>query len=668
MEGEITIGTRLDTDKFDRQVSDLEKKMQKEENKKVILGAKIEVQEQEFERAREKTDELADAYQRLSQLQDTISKGKATPQQFTMAQDIQNTYGSMEKLELSFLKALNKQDAINLKTEEMKAKYQEINDKVSEYKQKIESVQLQKQVAEVNRIKEGFNNVGGSIQNAVGSIGKLVLGIFSVQSAYMGVRQAISTLSQYNETLANQIQSIKLALVTIIEPVVNFIVGVISKVVSFIGYILKTLFGIDIFARATALSFNKIKTGASGASKAVKEMRKQLAGFDEANVLNADGTTGLAGGVGGIGGGVNDLANALGDMEKQGERVFKNFRKWLLGSDKTSFKGIWEDNLKIFKKTFKGWKDTLQPFASWVNKNVWIPTKEGFIKTMQDLSPIINPIINAFKNMFENNLKPMWRNFVNFMKPNVVDPIINLFKPIGASIYNMLVPYANKLIDMINQTFGVLGVNLKHWEYKTIESTDNVDGQFSNTMKSIEQNSNTSGKQVEKNINKPLGNVKAEIKDVSKQTLTVNTNTSKIDTFASKLRNIWETLKNIVKGKWEFTLRASGGGGTGSFGYGSGGGYRAKGGVFYPSKLPKLASGGIINQPGRGIPYNGAIIGERGAEAVVPLTDNEQMELLGATIGKYITINANIVNTMNGRVISRELKQVKNEQDFAFNT
>lgn len=83
--------------------------------------------------------------------------------------------------------------------------------------------------------------------------------------------------------------------------------------------------------------------------------------------------------------------------------------------------------------------------------------------------------------------------------------------------------------------------------------------------------------------------------------------------------------------------------------------------------MPRLAVGGIINQPGRGIPYHGATIGERGAEAVVPLTDSQQMELLGQTIGKYITINANIPVNMNGRTISRELKQVRTEQEFAFN-
>lgn len=99
----------------------------------------------------------------------------------------------------------------------------------------------------------------------------------------------------------------------------------------------------------------------------------------------------------------------------------------------------------------------------------------------------------------------------------------------------------------------------------------------------------------------------------------------------------------------------------------SGMGGRAKGGMFYPSRLPKLAVGGIVNMPGSGVPYNGAIIGERGAEAVVPLTDSQQMELLGQSIGRYITVNANINTILNGRVINRELQQLQNESNFASN-
>ena len=84
-------------------------------------------------------------------------------------------------------------------------------------------------------------------------------------------------------------------------------------------------------------------------------------------------------------------------------------------------------------------------------------------------------------------------------------------------------------------------------------------------------------------------------------------------------------------------------------------------------KFPRLAQGGIINMPGKGTYVGGAIAGESGREAVLPLTDSQQMELLGEAIGRYITINASITNTMNGRVISRELQKIQQENSFASN-
>ena len=267
------------------------------------------------------------------------------------------------------------------------------------------------------------------------------------------------------------------------------------------------------------------------------------------------------------------------------------------------------------------------------------PVKSALNKMIEDVKPIWNGTIN-------NYLKPLWKNFVNYMKPNVIEPFINTFKPIGTQIYNMLVPIVNNIIDLINNAFGVFGVNLKHWEYQTEET----------------------GEKVGDNLTEPLNEVQKEVQGINKQKVDIKASTGQLNTVKSKLSDIFTTLKNIIKKPWDITFRMSLGGGLSSFGFGGSGGYRAKGGIFYPSKLPRLASGGIINQPGRGVPYNGAIIGERGAEAVVPLTDRQQMELLGQTIGKYITINATVVNTMNGRVISRELKQVENEQNFAFNT
>ena len=70
---------------------------------------------------------------------------------------------------------------------------------------------------------------------------------------------------------------------------------------------------------------------------------------------------------------------------------------------------------------------------------------------------------------------------------------------------------------------------------------------------------------------------------------------------------------------------------------------------------------------GKGTMLGGAVIGEAGAEGVIPLTDAQAMETLGQAIGKYITINANIENRMNGRVISRQLQKIQNNQEFAYN-
>lgn len=678
MNGEITIGTSLSTDKFDRQIKKLEEKMADEEKKKIEIDVEISDTKQkiaDFEKAEQEAKEYGNAIKELqaerkklyaerpelivgqSQEIDTINaKIDATIDKRKKAYDILTKEAPViDNLRNSLVAQEEKQTAIN--------------NKIEEYKQKIEGIKLQQQVAEVNRMKDSFDNVGSSIRNAIGHVGRLALGIFGIRSAYLGVRQAISTLSQYNSTLANQIQAIKLALITAIEPVINFIVNIVSKAVSFIGYILKMLFGIDIFARATALSFGKIKAGARGASKAVKEIRKQLAGFDEANVLNKDGSVGALGG---------DLADALKQLDDDGEKVFKNFRKWLLGSDKDDFKGIMKDNFETIKGFVGDIQKTFKPLGDWIYKKAWKPIKDTFDSTMKKLEPYIKPIKDEFEkaageikktwdNLVEKNLKPLWDSFVSYMKPYVVDPIKKTFEPLGKDIYNFLVPYANDIIRLINKTFGVFGVNLEEWEYKTETSTDNVNSDFTSTLNDMEKSSNKKGKEIEKDINNPLDDIKGQIKEVAKQTLNINTNTSKLDTLKTKLKNIWQTLEDIVTGKWEFTLRASGGGGTGSFGYGGGGGTRAHGGIYYPSKLPKLASGGIINVPGRGVPYNGAIIGERGAEAVVPLTDRQQMELLGATIGKYININATIPISVGNRQVAREIRKIQAEENFAFN-
>ena len=78
-------------------------------------------------------------------------------------------------------------------------------------------------------------------------------------------------------------------------------------------------------------------------------------------------------------------------------------------------------------------------------------------------------------------------------------------------------------------------------------------------------------------------------------------------------------------------------------------------------QIPKLAVGGIVNRPGRGVP---AIIGEAGAEAVLPLENNtEWMDILAEKIGGNVTIPI----YMDGKKIATYVVDIQKKKAFAMN-
>ena len=384
MDGEITIGTKLDTDKFDRQISQLEKKMKKEEDKKIIIDAKLGSQQQELDEARQKADALADAYQRLKEAQNKVSTGQATPKEFTTFQDLQSTYGSLEKLGSEFDKALTKQNAIEQKVAQTKYRYDEINAKVSEYKQKIENVKMQKHVAEIKKLKEGFNNVGSSIQGAVKHVARLALGIFGLRSAYMALRRASSDLASYDKQYAANIEYIRYALTQAIAPVLKWIVNLAAKLLGYINAIMQGWFGINLFSRGSAESFQKMKKATSGVSKAVKQIKKDLAGFDEINKLTDQSDTGTSVGAGGVGMPSFDLSKMQGDPPK--------WLQWIIDHK--------NEILTIMASVAAG-------LLAW---------KLGFGALMSlGIAVAVYGVIEAVKGLLAFIKNPTWKNFKKFL-------------------------------------------------------------------------------------------------------------------------------------------------------------------------------------------------------------------------------------------------------------
>ena len=747
MDGEITIGTKLDTDKFDRQISQLEKKMKKEEDKKVLVQAKLDTQETDLEKARAKTDELGDAYQRLAELKEKVNK---TPTEFTQMQGLESQYGSLEKLDTSFNKALDKQIALEQKVAGTKAQYDGLNQKVNEYKQKIENVKIEKQVADVEKLKSGFNNVGSSIQGAVKHVTRLALGIFGIRSAFMFLRRASSDLASYDQQYATNLEYIRYALTQMIAPVLQWIVNLAAKLLGYINAIMQGWFGINLFARGSAENFNKMKAGASGVSKAVKQIKKDLAGFDEINKLTDQSDTGTSAGAGGVGMPSFDLSKMQGNPPK--------WLQWIIDHK--------DEILTIMASVAAG-------LLAW---------KLGFgaLKSL-GIAVAVYGVIEAVKGLLAFIKNPTWKNFKKFLGGlalaitgvaiamiafNATNPVGWILLAIGA-VVALTTAIIGLIAKLITNKAKILDTKkaqeeLTQAQQKAKEATNAyvnavdraeqaqkelTEAEKKNKLSGEElyqavQNgtldyrnmngaqrevykaylNNKSAQEELKNATKELNNAKKEetkaswenqlaiakekgnynefrdsvvkaykdgklsaeeardyieramgdMSDSSRQTFTKDLPNDIKDgldpkkyesawsRFKTKWNKFWNGLQSNIKMKLSAEYSFGGAGG--------GGGFRAKGGIFYPSKLPRLAVGGIINQPGRGIPYHGAVIGERGAEAVVPLTDSQQMELLGQTIGRYITINANIPVNMNGRTISRELKQVQSEQEFASNT
>ena len=81
-----------------------------------------------------------------------------------------------------------------------------------------------------------------------------------------------------------------------------------------------------------------------------------------------------------------------------------------------------------------------------------------------------------------------------------------------------------------------------------------------------------------------------------------------------------------------------------------------------------MATGGIIDVPRRGVALAPNVVGgEAGAEGVLPLTDEDTMDRLGREIGRHVTINLELNNNINGRLLSKVVRRIQNGQEFSRN-
>ena len=671
-DGYITIETKLSTDKFDKQITDLEKKIKNEEEKTQLkLKAKLQA-EDELKRHKQAIFEVEKEYERTSKqvehLQNLMSKQASgvslTPQEFTDLQGSKQIIAENDKIGLQLDKMYAKEVSMNNAVDKTALAYKQVEQNVTDYKAKIESVKLQKQQAQVNEIKKGFDSVGNSVSSSIKHIGRLALGVLSVASAYRLMSSASSTLGQYDEQYATNLEYIRYLLAQVLAPALKYIVNLAGTLLSYLNYIAQAWFNVTLFSKNSAKNFAKAQ---GSTSKIKKDL--QSTPFDEMNILQDTSSSGGGGGVepsidpSMLAGEVPDWLQFIVDHKDEILAVMAGvavgLELWKLGLEGIKALGI--------GVAVAGLVYAIQSLIEYLND----PTFENFGKILQGIGAavaglglvisgpagLIVGIVGGIVLLWGTIVK-YWEQIKSFLQKGIdwlfskSDWIRQMFGDVVGDIYNNFVGGLQGILNWLDSTMKGIKANFNeiisfvknvfagNWQ----GAWQNIKNIFSNIWEGMKNTVKTIFSLISKmaiNIGKTVG---ATISGAFKAV--VNGVLWAIEHILNKPIRTINSLVGVINKVPGINL-----------------------GYLPTFKLPRLKSGGIINLPGRGIPVGGgtAIGGEAGKEGVLPLTDTQAMETLGETIGKYVTINANIVNSMNGRVISRQLQRIQNEKSFAYN-
>lgn len=606
-DGWITIGTKLDTKQLEKELTRTQRELEKfdKENEKLItLKTKVELDLHEYEKQKQLIEEATDSSLKKAFTEEQVNEELKMEEM--RLQELNEQYSH----QFEELNNINKKiDDNNQKQEQAKQKIMEINSELN-------------RTNGFSSIQDSISNIGSSLGSVAKKVVKWGLAVFGVRSAYMFVRQAMSTLSGYNEQLATDVQYIRFALATTLEPIITRLIQLVYKFLHLVANIIYYFFRINIFAGATKDAFQKT-------NKTAGELKKTLAGFDEMNILNDNGSAN------GLGSGIGDISD---DLSKLGEIEPFDLQTWLKKMKKTV-----NNFLDDVKKTVTNWlkkANFSEQFIKYWELGI-TGVKNLFNGLVDFANGVLELIVGIFtgdtkkiKKGFEDMFKGIKEFFIGFQQTiqggfgMLVQWIIDIFKKLPETIYNLFIKKSGQDFD----TFKAKAKGTFDEIFQKVQNTfTNVFNVINNTIERIRGSLS--------NLGTNAGNIiGGALKAVVNGILSAIENI--LNTPIRTINSLISTVNKILPVKL---------------------------GKLSTFSLPRLAQGGIINMPGRGVPIGSAIGGESGKEGVIPLTDSQQMALLGEAIGKYITVNATIVNSMNGRVLNRELQRIQNQTSFATN-
>lgn len=134
----------------------------------------------------------------------------------------------------------------------------------------------------------GAKKLGSSMKSVIKTMTKYTLAIFGARSGFYAVKNAIRQVLSDNEKLNNTVTAMKGAFANALAPVIERVVYWLKYAFAYLNLFVKVLTGVDMAAQYNAKAINKQTEATKKNAKATKEANKQLAAFDEKNVLTAN--------------------------------------------------------------------------------------------------------------------------------------------------------------------------------------------------------------------------------------------------------------------------------------------------------------------------------------------------------------------------------------------
>lgn len=333
--------------------------------------------------------------------------------------------------------------------------------------------------AAVKLNKEGINGLGSFEQQAAGATGGVATSFMNMQNAIVrGITACMNAIGQSN--IAGFFNVVKDVILT----AANYVAAFIKLVLTAINAV-RALFGLgSIGAKNVASSGGQaansmanVGKAAQGSTKdigdttkAAKKLQKQLAGFDEMNVLSKQDSGGSGGsGKSGGGGSVTHDTSGLGfdnsDIAKGVDKVnaifeklknaFKDFNFDNIGKAIKRFGDDIDKFIKPAKKILSDVWDRIKPFIDWAG-NELLP---AFLNTLGGAIRLVGRVLES---AWGNYLKPFIDSFLIPIANFTGGIIVGVLNGIGDAMRGLA--ESRGAVEVLSYLITTIGGTIVAWQ------------------------------------------------------------------------------------------------------------------------------------------------------------------------------------------------------------